>query len=380
MSKSKPKSQKILSMLLTLLLFIVAAYFGLDLDGLFDFDVVTEHVSGDWIRVYFTNPRYPDDPADRRSGLGEELATVIRQAQVSVDLVAYELNLVPVADALIQARQDGARVRVVVESDNLDREKNADIVRDLRRAGIPVIEDERSSGLMHNKFVVIDEQWVWTGSWNLTENGAYRNNNNAVLIASPALAENYTVEFEEMFDDAFGPTSPADTPHPLVRITVVEGEGEAAQEREVMVENYFAPEDGVAAYVIDRIAEAQHHIRFMAFVFTNDEIADAMLERAQAGVVIQGVMESRDADRDYSVYSRLRQAGHDVLKDGNPYIMHHKVIIIDDHMVITGSYNFTNNAERSNDENLLIIHDAEVADLFVEEFGRVYEQTRNQEE
>ena len=380
MSKSKPKSQKILSMLLTLLLFIVAAYFGLDLDGLFDFDVVTEHVSGDWIRVYFTNPRYPDDPADRRSGLGEELATVIRQAQVSVDLVAYELNLVPVADALIQARQDGARVRVVVESDNLDREKNADIVRDLRRAGIPVIEDERSSGLMHNKFVVIDEQWVWTGSWNLTENGAYRNNNNAVLIASPALAENYTVEFEEMFDDAFGPTSPADTPHPLVRITVVEGEGEAAQEREVMVENYFAPEDGVAAYVIDRIAEAQHRIRFMAFVFTNDEIADAMLERAQAGVVIQGVMESRDADRDYSVYSRLRQAGHDVLKDGNPYIMHHKVIIIDDHMVITGSYNFTNNAERSNDENLLIIHDAEVADLFVEEFGRVYEQTRNQEE
>ncbi len=380
MSKSKSKLQKILSTLLTLLIFLIAAYFGLDLDGLFDFDVVTEHVSGDWIRVYFTNPRYPDEEANRYGGLDEELAAVIGQAQASVDIVAYELNLDSVADALIQARRDGVRVRIVVESDNLDREKNADIVRDLRRAGIPVVEDERSSGLMHNKFVVIDEQWIWTGSWNFTENGTYRNNNNAVLIASPALAENYTVEFEEMFDGNFGPTSSADTPHPLVRIAVIEGEGETAQEREVLVENYFAPEDEVAAYVMDQIAEAQHRIRFMAFVFTNDEIADAVLERARDGVIIQGVMESRDADRDYSVYSRLHQAGHDVLKDGNPYIMHHKVIIIDDQTVILGSYNFTNNAERSNDENLIIVHDAEVADLFVEEFGRVYEQARRQGE
>jgi len=366
-------------LLLAFASFILVIGCGLDLDRLLGLGVITETVSGDWIRIYFTNPQYSDDEANRYGGLDQELATVIGHAQVSVDVAACDLNLDRVVDTLIQARQDGARVRVVVESDNLDREKNASIVRDLRRAGISVLEDERSSGLMHNKFVVIDEQWVWTGSWNFTENGTYRNNNHAVLIASPALAENYTAEFEEMLDGSFGPTSPADTPHPLVRITVVEGEGEAAQERDVMVENYFAPEDQVAARVIERISEAQHRIRFMAFVFTNDEIADAMLERAQAGVIIQGVMESRDAERDYSVYGRLRQAGHEVLKDGNPYIMHHKVIIIDEQTVILGSYNFTINAERSNDENLLIIHDAEVAGLFVEEFGRVYEQARRQE-
>jgi phosphatidylserine/phosphatidylglycerophosphate/cardiolipin synthase-like enzyme len=117
----------------------------------------------------------------------------------------------------------------------------------------------------------------------------------------------------------------------------------------------------------------------MAFIFTSDWIADAMLERAEDGVVVQGVIESRNAEREYSEYDHLRRGVHDVLVDGNPYIMHHKVIIIDDETVILGSFNFTVSADESNDENLLIIHDPEVAALFVAEFGRVYEQARTAE-
>jgi phosphatidylserine/phosphatidylglycerophosphate/cardiolipin synthase-like enzyme len=333
---------------------------------------VSETVSGDWIRVYFTSPRYPDDDAYHYGGLDEELAAVIGQAEASVDLVSYDLDLERVADALIAAHRAGIQVRVVVESDNGDEEA----VSDLEQEGVHVVEDGRDSGLMHNKFAVIDGQWVWTGSWNMTENGTYRNNNNVVLIASTALAENYTVEFEEMFTGQFGPTSPANTPNPNVAITVEIGEGEEKQERQVRVENYFAPEDEVADRIIGAIEAAQSRIRFMAFTFTSDEIADAMLERARAGVVVQGVVESRDAEQEYAEYPRLRAAVHDILQDGNPYIMHHKVIIIDDATVILGSYNFTGNAETNNDENLLIIHDPEVAALFVAEFGRVYEQAR----
>jgi len=333
---------------------------------------VTETVSGDWVRVYFTSPRYPDDDAYHHGGLDEELAAVIEQAASSVDVAAYDLDLERVTDALIAADRDGVQVRVVVESDNADEQS----VADLRRAGVPLVEDERDSGLMHDKFIVLDGQWVWTGSWNLTENGTYRNNNNGVLIASPALAENYTAESEEMFAGQFGPTSPADTPNPHVVITVEVGKGEAKQERQVEVENYFAPEDEVAAQIISEIESARERIRFLAFTFTSDEIADAMLARAQAGVVVQGIIESRNAEGEYSEYDRLRAVVHDVLTDGNPYIMHHKVIIIDDATVILGSYNFTASAEEKNDENLLIIHDAEVAALFVAEFGRVYEQAR----
>jgi phosphatidylserine/phosphatidylglycerophosphate/cardiolipin synthase-like enzyme len=214
----------------------------------------------------------------------------------------------------------------------------------------------------------------------MTENGTYRNNNNAVLISSTALAENYAAEFEEMFAGQFGPTSPADTPNPHVTITVETGDGNSkGQERHVEVENYFAPEDEVAAKVIAEIEAAQSRVRFMAFTFTSDDIANAMLERAREEIVVQGVMEKRNAEREYSEYKRLRAAVHDVLTDGNPYTMHHKVIIIDDATVILGSYNFTGNAENNNDENLLIIHDPEVAALFVAEFGRVYEQARTED-
>jgi phosphatidylserine/phosphatidylglycerophosphate/cardiolipin synthase-like enzyme len=332
---------------------------------------VKDTASGDWIRVYFTSPRYPDDDSYHYGGLDEELAAVIGYAESSVDVAAYDLDLESVADALIAAHQRGIKVRFVTDSDYADE----DAVAQLQQAGIPVVEDGRDDGLMHNKFAVIDEVWVWTGSWNMTENGTYRNNNNAVLIASPALAENYAAEFEEMFAGQFGPTSSANTPNPHIFITT-ELEG---QTKQVEVENYFAPEDGVQAQVIAEIQSAQSRIRFMAFIFTSDEIADAMLERAQAGVTVQGVIEDRNAEGEYSEYERLRAEVHDVLPDGNPYVMHHKVIIIDDETVILGSYNFTASAEDRNDENLLIIHDPEVAALFVEEFGRVYETARTAE-
>jgi phosphatidylserine/phosphatidylglycerophosphate/cardiolipin synthase-like enzyme len=331
---------------------------------------IRETVSGDWIRVYFTSPRYPDDDAYHSGGLDEHLTAVIGYAEISVDVAAYDFDLESVANALIAAHQRGVKVRFVTDSDNADE----DAVALLRQAGIPVVEDGRDEGLMHDKFVIIDGVWVWTGSWNLTENGTYRNNNNAVLIASPALAENYTAEFEEMFAGQFGPTSPADTLNPRIFITTQLDEG---QTKQVELENYFAPEDEAQAQIIAEIQGAQSRIRFMAFVFTSDEIADAMIERAREGVVVQGVIEDRNAEGEYSEYERLRAEVHDVLPDGNPYIMHHKVIIIDDETVILGSYNFTASAEDRNDENLLIIHDPEVATLFVEEFGRVYETARS---
>lgn len=362
--------QRMLILALALLLLAQLACDGAGL--LSDGFAAREEVDGDWIQVYFTDPAPSGGEPRRRTRLVRGLISAIDQAEHTIDLAAYDFDLDSVAVALIAAEQRGVRVRVVTESDNVP--DNVDTLVELERAGIPVVEDKRESGLMHNKFAVIDQAWVWTGSWNVTESGTYRNDNNAVLITSPALAENYTAEFEEMVARQFGPDSPRDTPHPHVIITVDAG-GQA--QRQVEVESYFAPEDEVADEIIAEIEAARERIRFLAFVFTSDEIADAMLERAEVGVVVQGVMESRNVNGQYDEYQRLRKVVHDVLLDGNPYIMHHKVIIIDDETVVLGSYNFSRSAETTNDENLLIIHDPTVADLFVEEFGRVYRQARD---
>ena len=104
-----------------------------------------------------------------------------------MDIAAFDLDLETVTEALIRAYQRGVRVRLVTDTDYQDElgpER-------LREAGVPVIADERNP-FMHNKFVVIDGAQVWTGSWNLTDNGTYRNNNNVLVIDSQKLAENYT--------------------------------------------------------------------------------------------------------------------------------------------------------------------------------------------
>jgi len=73
-------------------------------------------------------------------------------------------------------------------------------------------------------------------------------------------------------------------------------------------------------------------------------------------------------------FENLRRAGLDVKMDGISGLMHHKVIIIDGKTVITGSYNFSASAERSNDENLIIIRSETLAQEFLLEFNKVWQQ------
>lgn len=365
MTKSAPKKSHSLGVkeiALVLMLFLIAwlaqECLGVDvMDWLAPASAVESEVTGE-MHVYFTSPTYPEDASTRYGGLDEKLAAAIDGAQKSVDVAAFEFGLERVADALIRAQQRGVRVRLVTDS---DYEDTASLIR-VRGARIPVVTDERSA-FMHNKFVVIDERQVWMGSWNLTNNCTYRNNNNAVVIESKLLAENYTVEFEEMFiDRAFGVTSPDNTPHPIIDLNGV------------LLENYFEAEGDVRTRIMELIREAKSSVYFMAFAFTDDDIAKAMIDRHRAGVEVGGVMAARNVQGLGSVFEPLQKAGVDILPDGNPYTMHHKVIIIDGEIVITGSYNFTASAANSNDENVLIIHSPEVARLYLDEFVRVYLQ------
>ena len=252
----------------------------------------------------------------------------------------------------------GVRVRVVMESDNMDGSDP----QALKDAGIPMLGDRRE-GLMHDKFVVIDNSEVWGGSMNFTDSGAYADNNNLIRIRSVKMAENYTKEFEEMFiDDKFGPDVVAKTPNPRVTIDGTP------------IDVYFSPDDGVAASLLDLLNAAQNSIYFMAFSFTSDDLGDAMRARFQDGVDVKGVMETDQIKSNVGTeYDAFLQAGVDVRPDGNNGQMHHKVIIIDRQIVVLGSYNFTNSAETKNDENLLVVYNPEIAAQYLAEFERVYE-------
>jgi len=233
----------------------------------------------------------------------------------------------------------------------------------LIKAGIPIVGDNRD-GLMHDKFMVIDRSEVWMGSMNFTDSGAYDDNNNLFRIHSTKMAENYTREFEEMFNDnRFGPDVVAETPNPTLTIDGTE------------VDTYFSPDDGVLNALAPLLSSAEESIYFLAYSFTSNQLGDIVREKAQAGLTVQSVMESEQvASNQGTEYDPFKQAGLMVRLDGNEGLMHHKVFVIDGKIVAFGSYNFSQSAEEKNDENLIIVYSEPIAQQFIQEFMRVWEQ------
>jgi phosphatidylserine/phosphatidylglycerophosphate/cardiolipin synthase-like enzyme len=315
---------------------------------------------GGWYEVYFTDPGNTFS-SQLNGGVDGPLVEAINAARQTVDVAVYSLSLNSVRYALIDAHQRGVAVRVVMESENMDRSDPQKLIE----AGVPVVGDRRE-GLMHNKFVVIDRSEVWTGSMNFTDSGAYEDNNNLVRIRSTQLAENYTTEFEEMFlDDVYGPEQGATTPNPIVRINGTR------------MDNYFSPDDGTSKRITELLENASESIHFLAYSFTNDEFGQILIQKAGSGLDVTGVMEEEQVNSNQGTeFDPLSQAGIDVRLDGNPGLMHHKVFIIDEKVVILGSYNFSRNAETTNDENSLIVFSPEIAKLYLQEFNRIYNQAQ----
>jgi phosphatidylserine/phosphatidylglycerophosphate/cardiolipin synthase-like enzyme len=313
-----------------------------------------------WIDIYFTDPESPL-ASQETGGPDGPLAASIDSARLTVDVAVYSLSLRSIRDALIRAHERGVQVRVVMESDNLDGSAPQALID----AGIPVLGDRRE-GLMHDKFVVIDRSEVWLGSMNFTYSGTYEDNNNLILIRSVKMAENYTKEFEEMFvDDKFGEDVVPETPNPNLTI-----EG-------TQVETLFSPDDGVEQYLYALLESAQESIYFMAFSFTSDPLGELIRAKSAAGLTVVGVMDEEQVKSNIGTeYDPFKHAGLDVYVDGNEGQMHHKTMIIDEEVVITGSYNFTRSAEERNDENLIAVYNEQIAGFFLKEFQRVYQQAQ----
>jgi len=316
--------------------------------------------TSDWFELYFTNPN-SSLSSQETGGIDLPLANAIDSAKLSVDVAIYSFSLPSIRDALIRAYERGVQVRMVMESDNIERSAP----QRLKDAGIPMLGDRRE-GLMHNKFVIIDKSEVWLGSMNFTISGAYEDNNVLMRIRSVRIVENFLKEFEEMYlEDSFGDYIRAETPNPQATVN------------DIQIDTYFSPDDVVQPILVDIINTANESIYFMAFSFTSDPIGDAVRERAQDGVTVAGVMDVEQIESNIGTeFDAFRQAGLDVYRDGNAGQMHHKTIIIDESIVITGSYNFTNSAEVRNDEYVLVIYNEEIAKLFIAEFQRIYNDAK----
>jgi phosphatidylserine/phosphatidylglycerophosphate/cardiolipin synthase-like enzyme len=322
-----------------------------------------------WLAVYFTAPDPSGTPdEDSEHYVPRYVLFALDNAKRSIDVTSFDFNLPAVTNALISAEKRGVTVHVVLDekegsqdlkASDTDSGQAFDALKALQGAGITVVNGGRSSGLMHDKIIIVDGAILFMGSWNMSYNDTFRNDNNLLQITDPTLIANYRAKFNELFvDKHFGTKA------------TVKAQTSALSIGGVQVENYFSPPDRVMDKLIAYVKAAQKSVKFMAFTYTDTGLANAMIQRAKAGVKVQGVIENRGAT--LGAFVPLFCARLPVKTDGNKYTMHHKVIIIDDATLITGSFNFTVSADKENDDNVLIVHSPAVAALYNQEFNRVY--------
>jgi phosphatidylserine/phosphatidylglycerophosphate/cardiolipin synthase-like enzyme/DNA/RNA endonuclease YhcR with UshA esterase domain len=230
--------------------------------------------------------------------------------------------------------------------------------------------------LMHNKFMVIDAEdaqkcWVMGGSMNWTPGNMDIDFNNVLFIQDQSLARTYTIEFEEMWGSntatfntsnaKFGSAKTDNTPHQFII-------------GNVPVECYFSPSDKVTSRIQKTIESADNDLQFALLTMTKNELGDAIIARKNAGVSCRGIIENFDDIG--SEFNYMQTNGVNVVADAHSEQLHHKYMVVDallqnsDPTVWTGSHNWTFTAETSNDENSLVIHDKDIAIMYLQEFQK----------
>ncbi len=339
------------------------------------------------INIYFNYPvdtsvALPGNAAHGNVSFKDKLISRINNASCSIDMALYSFQDMPdVANALILAKNRGVKIRVVYDHrSSTNPIQNS--MQSLINAGILISQrppDTQSfPGIMHNKFFIFDARdtietndWLWTGSWNVTATEIYWKNN-VVEINDPAITKAYQKEFEEMWGSntdtpnssnaRFGYQKTNNTQHSFL-----------IGSRNVYV--YFSPSDGTTSEIINAVNSADHDIYFAQFTFTRNDIGTAIYNKFNSGVKdVRGVINNiNDNGSEYNYLSTFA----DMHVNPNP-ILHDKYGLADaeilgsDPIVITGSHNWSSAAENDNDENTLIIHDENITNQFLQDFKQRY--------
>ena len=128
----------------------------------------------------------------------------------------------------------------------------------------------------------------------------------------------------------------------------------------------FTPPKGCGKVITNLITKAKESIYVQAYGMTSNEIVDELLKAHSRGVKVRVLLDKSNLSDKHSKMRQMQKAGIDVGIDRVPGIAHNKVMIIDKHIVITGSFNFTKSADIRNAENVIIINDSKVADKYLQ--------------
>lgn len=284
-------------------------------------------------------------------------------AKKKLDIAVQELDSREIADAIVRARQRKVSVRMVLEASYLTvdkgladpfqaggkNEKNRFLHDAILRSAINVRSDFNPQ-IFHQKFIIRDGSAVLTGSTNFTDTGVRNNLNHVVIVHDRKVANTYTKEFKEIQQGHFGKLN----------------EGHDEKPRDVVVSKLpvrilFAPDHSPEMEIMKQMLKAKKRVDFAIFTFAQSSgIDDTMIKLNKSGLKVRGALDGGQANRKWAATRPVKNAGatlYTVKKGGKLGKLHHKLMVIDEQVVIAGSFNYTGPANKLNDENIIIIGD-----------------------
>ncbi len=294
-------------------------------------------------QVYFSQT----SGAYYKGGADNIIIDSIDQAKTSIYLAMYSFTNKNIKQAIIDAKARGVEVKIITDKEY----KNKEVFKELRDTGITVADDDTDDKTMHDKILVIDDTVVYVGSANYTVYAFYRNHENILKLTDKNIASRYKAKVQKLLagDNSAVPSYKSD-----------------------YIDIYFSPEHNIENIIKEHIDKAKISIQVLAFAFTNKLLSDSLIQAHSRGVKVEVVFDKdQDKYQSYSKYSELKKAGISVKLDTNPKKMHDKVMIFDSDVVISGSYNFTNQANDKNDENIVLLRDKNIITKFKDEFKKI---------
>ncbi len=280
-------------------------------------------------------------------------------------IAVQEIDHRQIAEAIVAARLRGVNVDLVVEQSYLlGKSKPDDVAKAFLATGAHEenrflfnailrstadVKMDFNPDIFHQKFMVLGNS-VFTGSTNFTKTGVTKNLNHIITFNDAEVANAYKKEFNEIKNGRFGRQSidRDETPREATVSTL-------------RVKPLFAPDHAPEMEIMKQILKAKHRIDFAVFTFAQSSgIDDALIAAHDRGVQVRGVLDRRQGNQRWAAKRTLSSAGIDIkLAGGRGTLgkLHHKLMVIDDQLSIFGSFNYTKPANRSNDENIVIVGD-----------------------
>ena len=318
------------------------------------------------VSIFFT----PATAEDKNSAY-VRLTNFIDQAEKSIYGALHELDLISVAELLKKKSAQGVYIELLLEERWLEELDNIAAYEILKSApNIKVTPDYRKSGLMHNKYIIVDKKYVWTGSANWTFNGFFRNYNDGLIIGNTEIAKEYYKNYLHLSNPYFKKRLNKNIYPKVIDLD--------NQQKITPVFSRFGY--SVTERLNKEIRAIKKEVKFLIFAFSSQPISQQLITELNAGSEIKGIFDNSFESENilenwkYVPFQTLWQAGADIKYDNEKAKLHHKAFILDNRKIITGSFNFSKNAEKNNNENLIVLESKKINAIYQNRFKNLWER------